>query len=406
MLNKNRATYEDINFKIKVAKYAIKNKTVNTIKTFSVKKNTIKAWIKQYKNGAFERKQIDNKVNKKITNQLEIIYKIQKVLSDLLDINLYKKLNKLRNKYNIPIDIILNLLRSVGINISEKTLYRRFHYYKPKWIITKNDIWRVEIVKTIWNKHQDFGYRRVYKYYEIARNDPNSKWYGLKKIGINKIQKIMSFLGIQGFVRKSNRTINKQKTKKSDAIEDKVKRRFQSVENIYGKNKVFYTDVTFHSIFGIKFYQSTILEATTRRIIDVKFSFKNDTELIMRNMKGFKRQLIKDNLWKDNLIMHSDHGSVYFSKKYQKWAYKNKITISMGRTYSCSDNVIIETFHSLIKKWKYKLRKKFTSFKNYLQKLIYWCSEYNYLKTQTKSNFYYQPLIKIFKFFTNFSKKV
>ncbi|WP_434324684.1 helix-turn-helix domain-containing protein [Mycoplasma capricolum] len=88
MLNKNRVTYEDINFKIKVAKYAIKNKTVNTIKTFGVKKNTIKAWIKQYKNGAFERKQIDNKVNKEITNQLEIIYKIQKVLSDLLDINL------------------------------------------------------------------------------------------------------------------------------------------------------------------------------------------------------------------------------------------------------------------------------------------------------------------------------
>ncbi|AGJ90728.1 DDE-type integrase/transposase/recombinase [Mycoplasma putrefaciens] len=275
-----------------------------------------------------------------------------------------------------------------------QTLYRRFKNYKPKWLIREKDKWIVKIIKTIWSSHQDFGYRRIYKYYEIARKDRNSKWYNSEKIGINKIQKLMSCLGLQGFVRKSNRSINRQKTIRSDAIVDQVRRRFQSIKDIYGQNKVFYTDVTVHKIFGVKFYQSTIIEATSRRIIDVKFSHKNDAELILRNMKGFKKLLIKEKLWKDNLIMHSDHGSVYFSKKYQEWTHKNKTTISMGRTYSCSDNVIIEVFHSLIKKWKYKLRKNFTSFKDYLKKLIYWCSEYNYLKTQNKSKFYYQPLIK------------
>lgn len=396
MFNKiNRVVYRDIKFKIKIAKYAIENNISKTIKNFKVNKNTIKLWISQYKKDIFTKKQIKNKISSKLKYHLKSLNEIQKIISNLLDINMYKKINKLRIKHNIPMSLILELLENVGISISQQTLYRRFKHYKPKWQIDKKDKPIIKIIQTIWRKHQDFGYRRVYKYYETARKDPKSKWYGFDKIGIKKIEKLMSCLGLQGFVRKSTRFKNKPKTLRSDHIEDKVKKRFQSIDKIFGENKVFYTDVTVHKTFGIKFYQSTVIESTSRRIIDVKFSFKNDTELIMRNMKGFKKQLIKENLWDDDIIIHSDHGTVYFSKKYQKWTSENKIIISMGRTYSCSDNVIIEVFHSLIKKWKYKLRKKFTSFKHYVKKLIYWCSEYNYLRTQNKSRFYYQPLIKI-----------
>ncbi|ADR23968.1 integrase core domain protein [Mycoplasma leachii PG50] len=322
------------------------------------------------------------------SNSLVIGLKEHQVFSDALNI---------LEKNNFQIKSIASL--SINIDAIKKALEDKITKHQPKYQpkyqpdinLNSNFNQSISFDKTLNNSNvtnqRDSASEQLEV--EILDNNNNNNNNNIQSVNLinNLLQK--TFLNMFNEINNLKQQVNQS-----------------NLENIYGKNKVFYTDVTFHSIFGIKFYQSTILEATTRRIIDVKFSFKNDTELIMRNMKGFKRQLIKDNLWKDNLIMHSDHGSVYFSKKYQKWAYKNKITISMGRTYSCSDNVIIEIFHSLIKKWKYKLRKKFTSFKNYLQKLIYWCSEYNYLKTQTKSNFYYQPLIKIFKFFTNFSKKV
>ncbi|WP_043645696.1 hypothetical protein [Mycoplasma putrefaciens] len=111
MLNKTRKVYQNIDFKIKIAKYAIKNDIANTVKNFNVNKNTIKLWVKQYKYGILEEKKVNNKVNKELNNQFKAINEFQKIVSDLLDVNLYKKLNSLRTKYNIPTTTILDLLK-------------------------------------------------------------------------------------------------------------------------------------------------------------------------------------------------------------------------------------------------------------------------------------------------------
>ncbi|MBY7705897.1 hypothetical protein JIY74_38400, partial [Vibrio harveyi] len=75
----------------------------------------------------------------KLKYHLKSLNEIQKIISNLLDINMYKKINKLRIKHNIPMNLILELLENVGISISQQTLYRRFKHYKPKWQIDKKD---------------------------------------------------------------------------------------------------------------------------------------------------------------------------------------------------------------------------------------------------------------------------
>ncbi|UZQ30582.1 MAG: hypothetical protein OHM56_03335 [Spiroplasma phoeniceum] len=49
-----------------------------------------------------------------------------------------------------------------------------------------------------------------------------------------------------------------------------------------------------------------------------------------------------------NIIIHSDHGFQYTSKIYNNKCISNEIRISMGKNYHCADNIVIESFHSLL----------------------------------------------------------
>ncbi|RUO86051.1 hypothetical protein D9R21_05325 [Spiroplasma endosymbiont of Megaselia nigra] len=51
-----------------------------------------------------------------------------------------------------------------------------------------------------------------------------------------------------------------------------------------------------------------------------------------------------------DIIIHSDHGFQYTSKIYNNKCISNGIRISMGKNYHCADNIVIEIFHSLLKK--------------------------------------------------------
>jgi transposase InsO family protein len=59
-----------------------------------------------------------------------------------------------------------------------------------------------------------------------------------------------------------------------------------------------------------------------------------------------KQPNIKD----QGLILHSDQGAVYTSKKYQQFCQKNNITISMSRKATPYDNAVMESFFSGFKK--------------------------------------------------------
>ncbi|UZQ29823.1 MAG: hypothetical protein OHM56_11955 [Spiroplasma phoeniceum] len=51
-----------------------------------------------------------------------------------------------------------------------------------------------------------------------------------------------------------------------------------------------------------------------------------------------------------NIIIHSNHGLQYTSKIYNNKCISNEIRISIGKNYHCADNIVVESFHSLLKK--------------------------------------------------------
>jgi transposase InsO family protein len=52
-------------------------------------------------------------------------------------------------------------------------------------------------------------------------------------------------------------------------------------------------------------------------------------------------------------IFHSDRGSQYTSKEYSKYAASHDVRLSVGRTGSCHDNAVAESFFSMLKNEMY-----------------------------------------------------
>ncbi|WP_338954412.1 DDE-type integrase/transposase/recombinase [Spiroplasma endosymbiont of Polydrusus cervinus] len=120
--------------------------------------------------------------------------------------------------------------------------------------------------------------------------------------------------------------------------------------NIKERFSILFTDVTYLIWNGKKHYQSTILDGYTKEIIDVKWSKFNNNKLVIDNLNDAINKIKKIKKDLNKIIIHSDHEYQYTSKDYNSKCLDNKIIISMGKNYHCADNIIIESFHSLLKK--------------------------------------------------------
>lgn len=128
---------------------------------------------------------------------------------------------------------------------------------------------------------------------------------------------------------------------------DLVNRNFKDITE---KFKILYTDVTYLIWNGQRYYQSTILDGFTKEIIDFKISKFNDNKLVMDNLNSAIKKIKENKNDLKGIIIHSDHGYQYTSKIYHDKCISNGIIISMGKNYHCADNIVIESFHSLLKK--------------------------------------------------------
>ncbi|UZQ30451.1 MAG: hypothetical protein OHM56_02655 [Spiroplasma phoeniceum] len=73
------------------------------------------------------------------------------------------------------------------------------------------------------------------------------------------------------------------------------------------------------------------------------------TKLLWTNLDAEINKIKQTKKDLSNIIIHSDHGFQYTSKIYNK-CISSEIRISMGKNYHCADNIVIESFHSLLKK--------------------------------------------------------
>ncbi|WP_342256198.1 DDE-type integrase/transposase/recombinase [Spiroplasma endosymbiont of Poecilobothrus nobilitatus] len=158
------------------------------------------------------------------------------------------------------------------------------------------------------------------------------------------------------YVRKMRRKINYKQNKEKSLLQypDLINRKFNDIKTRFS---VLYTDVTYLIWKGERYYQSTIIDGYTKKIVDVKWSKYNGNKLVMDNLNDAinKIKLIKKDL--NGIIIHSYHGYQYTSTIYLQLLLENKCLYKKCPKKCC---------HSI-----------YNSHEEYIQDVIKWNTRYS-----------------------------
>ena len=119
-----------------------------------------------------------------------------------------------------------------------------------------------------------------------------------------------------------------------------IKRHFKA----NAPNQKWFTDITYILFGECPLYLSVIMDGFNGEIVSSKISRAQDVSLVINTLKG-ALPCVQD----EEVILHSDQGSVYKSKEFQKYVTENSITMSMSRKGNCYDNAAMESFFSSLK---------------------------------------------------------
>lgn len=167
----------------------------------------------------------------------------------------------------------------------------------------------------------------------------------LKQIGEEvseyKVRRIMRENGMYPEIHRKRKPVN---YKRGDGkyYDNVVNRKFKTDS----KNTVWAGDITYIKTKVGWVYLAVVIDLYNREVIGYAISKQINTELVKRALtNAIGKQGVSQ-----NLIFHSDRGSQYASKEYQKLLRENGITGSMSRGGCPYDNSCVESFFATLKK--------------------------------------------------------
>lgn len=169
-------------------------------------------------------------------------------------------------------------------------------------------------------------------------------WYALRQEGIRcsrkRIARLMHIHGIRAkMVRRFKVTTHSRSTQAVSP--DLVQRHFM----IHQPNRVWTSDITYIWTREGWAYLAVVLDLCSRMIVGWEVSSRLTASLVTT---AVERALF----WRrpaENLILHSDRGSQYASSELRSLAKEQMLHLSMGRTGSCYDNAVTESFFHTLK---------------------------------------------------------
>ena len=200
-------------------------------------------------------------------------------------------------------------------------------------------------------KHKILNNKNIIKaMYEIAEKSKFT--YGKRRmrvemrkygftLSIYMIVKLMKKLNIKArcYIKRKYKYFKPEISKKNI-----LNRKFKQHE----PNKVWVSDITYIRTNNGWIYLSSIMDLYSRKIIAWAFSSKQDVALVIKTLKI---ALTKRNITRNNkgLILHTDQGSQYTSKKFQEFINSYNIESSMSNRGNCHDNSVKERFFNTLK---------------------------------------------------------
>lgn len=159
-------------------------------------------------------------------------------------------------------------------------------------------------------------------------------------VSVNRVAKLMKTAGIQSKMAKRFVITTNSKNTLAPAP-DRLKRDFSTTK----PNQAWVSDTTFIRTRQGWLYLAMMLDLYSRQIIGWAMSERNNAKLVIDTLKMAigRRQL------NTPVIVHSDQGSTYASREYQRLLTHHGMQASMSRKGECYDNAVAESFFGTLK---------------------------------------------------------
>jgi len=163
-------------------------------------------------------------------------------------------------------------------------------------------------------------------------------------ISIWLVRKLMGELGIAGVQpRRSKRTTIPDES--AVARPDLIGRNFNppvATTHLVG-------DITYLRTTEGWLYLATVIDLTTRMVVGWQIATHMKASIVVDALKmAYQAGYVAG-----NAIFHSDRGSQYTSKEFTEYAKSIDVRLSVGRTGSCLDNAVAESFFAFLKNEMY-----------------------------------------------------
>ena len=229
-------------------------------------------------------------------------------------------------------------------------------------------------ITTIHREHPDYGSPRVTV--ELARRG--------RPVNHKRVESMMAVAGIVARRHRRRRGLTKR-DETAPALPDLVGR-------LFDPDRIDHTwagDVTFVPTDEGWLYLATVLDLGSRRLIGYAMSDVADTDHVINAVAMAVAARGRATMGGDT-IFHSDRGSTYTSSRYRQTCIDLGLRQSTGRTGSCLDNAVAESFFATMKK---ELgRRHFATHADARRAIFVWINYYN--QTRLHSACGYRPPVE------------
>jgi len=244
------------------------------------------------------------------------------------------------NVFSLPSNRLFRLL-----DVSSSGCYAWLKRKPSKYEVANQSL-REKIARVYWQHQGRYGYRRIYR--ELLELDD---YKGSRE----RVRKQIRVLGLKAIVKRRFKITTDSHHKKAVAP-NLLKQKF-AMDRI---NQAWVGDITYIRVDKRQWvYLAVVMDLYSRKIIGWSMNKRMRSSLVCDALS----MALANRSYSDNVIIHTDRGSQYCSKQYQRLIKKNNVRCSMSGKGNCYDNAVCESFFHTLKteqvhRFNYKTREQ------------------------------------------------
>ena len=168
-----------------------------------------------------------------------------------------------------------------------------------------------------------------------------------KKLGKNRVSRLMKKSGISGLVRKRF-VVKTTDSKHSQPIADRIFKAEEVETHPIRPNQIWASDISYVLTDEGYVFIATYLDLYLKKVVGFAIEDHMRASLLVQALNmALGRQEVGDG---SAILIHSDRGTQYASEEYREYLTQNNIVPSMSRKGNCYDNSSAESFFATLKR--------------------------------------------------------